>query len=66
MSEIYCFVVEHSKFYKPNLGGFWVVNFLIIVESFIMINHFSGERPGRLVSSQSALEWPPRSSHLAI
>ena len=26
LREIYCFEVEHKKFYKPNFGDFWIGN----------------------------------------
>ena len=29
MSEIYYFEVEHTKFYKYNVGDIWLVNFPI-------------------------------------
>ena len=43
-----------------------MVNFHIIVVSFIMINYFIEQSPGRLITRLGVLKWPPRSAYLAI
>ena len=44
LSETHYFKVDHSKFYKPNFGDFWVVNFPISYQSRL-------ERPITLAES---------------